>query len=74
MLTQATNQGVSFAVFEYTKIKLSGIIPYIQVVDLASGAFAGFCSTVANNPIDVVKTKMQGIDAAKYNGFTDCLS
>lgn len=41
-------------------------------MDLASGAFAGFCSTMANNPVDVVKTKMQGIDAAKYNGFADC--
>lgn len=26
-----------------------------------SGAFAGFCSTLANNPIDVCKTKMQGV-------------
>ena len=27
---------------------------------------------MANNPVDVVKTKMQGIDAHKYNGFADC--
>lgn len=25
-----------------------------------------------NNPIDVVKTKMQGVDAQKYKGFVDC--
>ena len=25
-----------------------------------------------NNPVDVVKTKMQGVDAAKYKGFQDC--
>ena len=48
------------------------MIPYKVVVDLASGAFAGFCSTMANNPVDVVKTKMQGIDAHKYKGFADC--
>ena len=33
-------------------------------VEMVSGAFAGFCSSVINNPIDVVKTKMQGKDAA----------
>lgn len=37
-----------------------------------SGAFAGFCSTMANNPVDVVKTKMQGIDSTRYAGFADC--
>jgi solute carrier family 25 citrate transporter 1 len=25
-----------------------------------------------NNPVDVVKTKMQGLEAAKYGGFTGC--
>ena len=26
---------------------------------------------MANNPVDVIKTKMQGVDAHKYNGFMD---
>lgn len=39
-----------------------------------AGGFAGFCSVMANNPVDVVKTKMQGVDAAKYNGFADCFA
>ena len=43
-----------------------------MVVDFCSGVFAGFCSTMGNNPIDVVKTKMQGEKAHLYNGFTDC--
>lgn len=37
-----------------------------------SGAFAGFCSTMANNPVDVVKTKMQGESAHKYENFGHC--
>ena len=37
-----------------------------------AGAFAGFCSTMANNPVDVIKTKMQGLKAAEYDGFVDC--
>ena len=45
-----------------------------MVVDFTSGAFAGFCSTMFNNPVDVVKTKMQGIDAHKYKSFGDCFS
>ena len=27
-----------------------------------------------NNPVDVVKTKMQGLEASKYNGFADCFA
>jgi len=61
-------------VFADTKEFLANKIPYKVVVDLLSGAFAGFCSTMFNNPVDVVKTKMQGIDSHKYNGFADCFS
>lgn len=51
--------------------------PYIQwkvLVDLLSGGFAGFCSVMFNNPVDVVKTNMQGLDALKYGGFAGCFS
>jgi solute carrier family 25 citrate transporter 1 len=27
-----------------------------------------------NNPIDVIKTKMQGVDSHKYSGFSDCFA
>ena len=37
-----------------------------------SGGFAGFCSVMFNNPIDVIKTKMQGLEAAKYGGVMGC--
>ena len=39
-----------------------------------AGGFAGFCSVMFNNPVDVVKTNMQGLDAAKYNGFVGCFT
>lgn len=42
------------------------------MADFLAGGFAGFCSTMANNPVDVIKTKMQGIHAHEYNGFFDC--
>ena len=48
---------------------LTPYIPYKLVVDMTSGAFAGLCSTIITNPIDVVKTKMQGLNSkAKYGG------
>lgn len=73
-MKQSTNQGVRFVVFEDTKKTLTNYIPYKVVVDLLSGGFAGFCSTMFNNPVDVVKTKMQGLEASKYNGFADCFA
>lgn len=58
VLKQSTNQGVRFVVFADTKDRLQ---PYFRnkiLIDLLSGAFAGFCSTMFNNPVDVIKTKM----------------
>lgn len=39
---------------------------------LAGGA-AGFISVVLTMPFDVVKTRMQGLDAAMYEGTVDCI-
>ena len=74
ILKQSTNQGVRFVVFEDTKKVLTNYIPYKVVVDFMSGAFAGFCSTMFNNPVDVVKTKMQGLESGQYKGFADCFA
>lgn len=43
-----------------------------MICDLIAGGFAGFCSVMANNPVDVIKTRMQGVDAGKYSGVLDC--
>jgi hypothetical protein len=29
---------------------------------------------MANNPVDVVKTQMQGMNAERYKGFLDCFA
>ena len=39
---------------------------------VVSGVVAGAASVFGNTPLDVVKTKMQGLDASKYNGIMDC--
>ena len=59
-------------VYTDTSKFLQNYISYKVVSDLLAGGFAGFCSVMANNPVDVIKTKMQGVDAHKYNGFLDC--
>ena len=68
VLKQSTNQGVRFVVFEETQKKVSTIFKTKVLVDFLSGGFAGFCSVMFNNPIDVIKTNMQSLDAA-HGGF-----
>ena len=72
LLKQSSNQGVRFVVFEDTQKFLQQYIKVKMLCDFLSGGFAGFCSTMFNNPVDVVKTQMQGLDAHKYKGFGDC--
>ena len=36
------------------------------------GGFAGACSVLGNTPLDVVKTRMQGLEASNYKNTWDC--
>lgn len=72
LLKQSSNQGVRFLVFEETQKTLNRFIPVKVAADFLSGAFAGFCSVMINNPVDVIKTQMQGLEAHKYGGFMGC--
>lgn len=74
ILKQSTNQGVRFVTFEEAQKVMNSVIPVKVAADLLAGAFAGTCSVVLNNPIDVVKTNVQGLEAHKYNGFADCFA
>lgn len=38
----------------------------------AYACLAGMVSVTANMPVDVIKTRMQGLEAARYSGFLDC--
>jgi solute carrier family 25 (mitochondrial citrate transporter), member 1 len=71
LMKQSSNQGVRFVVYTDTASWLSAYIDFKPVRDMLAGMFAGFCSCMANNPVDVIKTKMQGLDAHKYNGIAD---
>ena len=61
-----------FVVYTDSAKFLSNYIETKVISDLLAGGFAGFCSVMANNPVDVIKTRMQGVDAGKYKGVLDC--
>lgn len=76
---QASNQGIRFLVFnEYKDAVVSrkedsseGLRP---LEALLGGMISGSISTMFNNPFDVVKTRMQGLEARKYSGVGNCFS
>lgn len=76
MLKQGSNQGLRFMAFNIYKdiVTKEGKVPMNPLMSLAGGMMAGCFSTICNNPIDVVKTQMQGVSAAKYTSSLDCCS
>ena len=72
LMKQSSNQAVRFLVFNDVSERLKPFFYYTWMANMLAGGFAGFCSTMANNPVDVIKTKMQGLDASKYNGVMHC--
>ena len=63
LFKQSSNQGIRFLVYTDSAKFLQNYISMKMFCDLLAGGFAGFCSVMANNPIDVIKTRMQGVDA-----------
>jgi len=75
ILKQGSNQAVRFVVFEEAKKFIQSKKSNVKLgvaETLLCGGFAGFVSVMVNNPFDVVKTKMQGLEASKFKGFFDC--
>eukprot|EP00033_Pygsuia_biforma_P001168 GCRY01001329.1.p1 GENE.GCRY01001329.1~~GCRY01001329.1.p1 ORF type:complete len:299 (-),score=51.92 GCRY01001329.1:278-1174(-) len=80
IVKQATNQAVRFAIVDVVKTAMAGgccqkkkELPAHYT--LLAGALAGVTSVVANNPVDVVKTRMQSVEAhAQYRSSLHCFS
>ena len=64
LIKQSSNQGVRFVVYTDSANFLQNYISYKVLSDLIAGGFAGFCSVMANNPVDVIKTRLQGVQAS----------
>lgn len=75
IMKQGSNQAIRFYVLETLRDWYKGGDKNKETPKLLVGAFgaiAGAASVFGNTPIDVVKTRMQGLEAAKYKGTVDC--
>jgi len=75
MMKQGSNQAIRFYVMETLKDKYRGGDPNKSVPKLIvglMGGIAGAASVLGNTPLDVVKTRMQGLEASKYKNTFDC--
>ncbi|CAB4036186.1 Tricarboxylate transport, mitochondrial, partial [Paramuricea clavata] len=75
MLKQGTNQMIRFFVYSNLKSWLqegdnSKDIGAVRTFLI--GGVAGAASVFGNTPVDVVKTRMQGLEAHKYKSSWDC--
>ncbi|XP_043651719.1 putative tricarboxylate transport protein, mitochondrial [Drosophila teissieri] len=75
ILKQGSNQAIRFFVLESLKDLYKGddhTKPVPKLVVGAFGAIAGAASVFGNTPLDVVKTRMQGLEASKYKNTAHC--
>jgi len=75
IMKQGSNQAIRFFVMETLKDWYragDSKKPVPKLVVGAFGAIAGAASVFGNTPIDVVKTRMQGLEASKYKNTADC--
>jgi len=76
IMKQGSNQAIRFFVMESLKDWYRGGDPKKSVNKLVVGLFgavAGAASVFGNTPIDVVKTRMQGLEAQKYKNTFHCM-
>ena len=76
IMKQASNQGIRWLVYERARNWMAGPggdtkklhVGYTVLASLMAGAAGVF----GNTPIDVIKTRMQGLEAARYTSTWDC--
>lgn len=73
-LKQGCNQAVRFTVFDGIKglVLTGGKKEFTATESLVYGGIAGIISVYATMPFDVIKTRMQGLEAKQYSSSFDC--
>ncbi|KAM8976032.1 tricarboxylate transport protein, mitochondrial-like [Pelodytes ibericus] len=77
ILKQGSNQAIRFFVMTSLRNWYLGDDPQREMNPFITGAFgatAGAASVFGNTPLDVIKTRMQGLEAHKYKSTLDCAS
>ncbi|EMP40257.1 Tricarboxylate transport protein [Chelonia mydas] len=75
VLKQGSNQAIRFFVMTALRNWYKGDDPNKVINPFVTGIFgaiAGAASVFGNTPLDVVKTRMQGLEAHKYKSTWDC--
>ncbi|KAJ8263471.1 hypothetical protein COCON_G00159280 [Conger conger] len=75
VLKQGSNQAIRFYVMTSLRNWYKGDNPNKAINPLVTGLFgvtAGAASVFGNTPLDVIKTRMQGLEAYKYKSTVDC--
>ncbi|EDV91218.1 putative tricarboxylate transport protein, mitochondrial [Drosophila grimshawi] len=75
IMKQGSNQAIRFFVIESLKDMYKGgdqNKPVPKLIVGVFGAIAGAASVFGNTPLDVVKTRMQGLEASRYKNTADC--
>ncbi|KAM7139851.1 tricarboxylate transport protein, mitochondrial-like isoform 1-T1 [Macrochelys suwanniensis] len=75
VLKQGSNQAIRFFVMTSLRNWYLGDDPHRKInpfITAAFGATAGAASVFGNTPLDVIKTRMQGLEAHKYKNTLDC--
>jgi len=78
IIKQGSNQAIRFYCMESMKAeyrKRKGLADSASIPVLLTGLFgivAGAASVFGNTPVDVVKTRMQGLESKKYKSTLDC--
>lgn len=75
VLKQGSNQAIRFFVMTSLRNWYRGDNPNKPMNPLITGVFgaiAGAASVFGNTPLDVIKTRMQGLEAHKYRNTLDC--
>eukprot|EP00943_MAST-04B_sp_MAST-4B-sp1_P006814 g6814.t1 len=75
VIKQSTNQAIHFSVYgAYREFitTYNGNNKFSTTDAVYGGLLAGTCSVCSNNPIDVIKTRMQSLSSNQYSSTYDC--
>jgi solute carrier family 25 citrate transporter 1 len=75
ILKQSTNQAIRFVVYSEVTTWMRKDNPtkaLSPIQTFIAGGIAGAASVFGNTPIDVVKTRMQGLESHRYKSSWDC--